>query len=81
MPAMLQFMGWSSALTEKAAARRLRASATRRVAPMRTPLVAPRGILVDERPELALVEDGGRLRDQVGELGVSEQAETTVEML
>jgi hypothetical protein len=35
--------------------------------------VAPRGILVDERPELALVEDTGRLRDQVGELGVSEQ--------
>jgi len=35
--------------------------------------VAPLGILVDKRPELALVEDAGRLLDQVGELRVSEQ--------
>jgi hypothetical protein len=36
-------------------------------------VVAPLGILFDERPELALVEDAGRLLDQVGELRVPEQ--------
>jgi hypothetical protein len=35
-------------------------------------------ILVDERPELALVEDARRLLDEVCELGITEQAETTV---
>jgi hypothetical protein len=40
--------------------------------------VAPLGILVDERLELALVEDAGRLLDQVGELRIPERAEATV---